>query len=136
MAAKRKPQPKARKPTRRPRKPKGPDLATLSIAELRKELDRRSAIRDGAPTPDELVELTAIERARLRQSCGTLVTVEALDIAGIQGDYLRYTAVFLASGPLEKRELQDVLARLERPMPDSDSRPEKKQGLRRFRESA
>lgn len=136
MPAKRKPQPKARKPTRRARKPKGPDLATLSIPELRRELARRCAIRDGAPTPDELDELTAIERARLRQSCGVLVRVEALDMAGIQGDYLRYVAIFLASGPLEKRELQDVLARLERPMPDSDSRPEKKQGLRRFRESA
>lgn len=123
--------------TRKPRtRRKGPDLAAMSIDELRRELERRCAIRDKAPTPDEIAKLAATERERARRSCGRFVLFETLDQAGVQGDYLRYTAVILSSGPLEKREMQDLCRRLERPLPGSDSEPEEKVPLRRFRKGA
>lgn len=108
----------------------------MSIDELRLELERRCAIRDKAPTPDEIAKLAAMERERARRSCGCFVLFETLDQAGVQGDYLRYTAVILSSAPLEKRELQDAMAMLERPLPDSDSEPDRKAVLRRFRKGA
>jgi hypothetical protein len=124
------------KPVKRTRRRKGPDLASMSIGELRRELERRCAICDGAPLPEELVARAAAERERVRRSCGVYVVVEALDLAGVSGDYLRYTAVILSSGPLEKRELKDALASLERPLPNTDSEPSEKLLLRRFRKGA
>ena len=123
--------------TRKPRtRRKGPDLATLSITELRRELERRAAISNGAPLPEEIAKRSAIEVDRMRRSCGVMVIVESLDQAGVCGDYLRYTAVLLSSGPLEKREMQDLCRRLERPLPSGDSEPEEKVPLRRFRKGA
>ena len=137
--AKKPAKPKAKpkpKPVRRARRRNGPDLASMPIAELRRELERRCALRDGAPLPEEIRRLAAAERDRALRSCGVYVEIESLDLAGFAGDYLRYAVVLLVSGPLERSDLKQAFATLERPLPDSDSEPETKVTLRRFRKGA
>lgn len=78
----------------------------MEKADWRAELARQQAIREGAPTPEEIAERGEAIRASI---VGVYVQVESLKPIGAVGDLLRFRVSMLASKAITPAELGNAL---------------------------